>query len=466
MNNFKRLVTRLQNLSLRLRLTLLFLLLASITWLSASIAAWKQTTDELDILFDSQQMQFAKRLSIMDFDELADTQLQSHELQASEHKNLDDKALAFAIYSHSGQLLLQDSANGRRIPYSYQQDGFDNGYLEEDTAINDHDEHDNEEWRFLWITSPDGEFRIVVGQEWDYRQDIALDIITSQLTPWLIALPLIVIALIVLISRELSPLKKLTFTLSQRSPEVDEQLNTQDVPTEVRPLVEALNQLFVRTQNMMQRERRFTSDAAHELRSPLTALKVQTEVAQLSDDDAAARGKALAQLHTGIDRAARLVAQLLTLSRLDSLDSLTDIETISMATLLETAIIDIYHPALQAGIDIRLQVKAQSVIRQGQPLLLGLLVRNLLDNAVRYSPTGSIVDVTLDGSGFSIRDNGTGVANEALAQIGQRFYRPAGQQQTGSGLGLSIVKRIAELHRMTATFRNYPQGGFIAEILW
>ncbi|MDU6454511.1 MAG: ATP-binding protein, partial [Enterobacter hormaechei] len=231
-----------------------------------------------------------------------------------------------------------------------------------------------------------------------------------------------------------------------RSPDATDTLPTHGVPTEVRPLLDALNHLFARTQEMMARERRFTSDAAHELRSPLAALKVQTDVAQLSLDDPGAQSKALGQLHAGIDRASRLVDQLLTLSRLDSLDNLDDVEPVMMADLLQSAVLDIWHPAQQAGIDIRLNVNAPEVMRHGQPLLLSLLARNLLDNAVRYSPRGSVVDVTLHTQSFTVRDNGPGISSDALARLGERFYRPPGQDATGSGLGLSIVKRIAALH--------------------
>lgn len=202
------------------------------------------------------------------------------------------------------------------------------------------------------------------------------------------------------------------------------------------------------------------------LRSPLTALKVQTEVAQLSDDDPQARKKALLQLHYGIDRATRLVDQLLTLSRLDSLDNLQDVAEIPLEDLLQSSVMDIYHTAQQAKIDVRLTLNAHGIKRTGQPLLLSLLVRNLLDNAVRYSPQGSVIDVTLNADNFIVRDNGPGVTPEALARIGERFYRPPGQTATGSGLGLSIVQRIAKLHGMNVEFGNAEQGGFEAKVSW
>jgi len=441
--------------SLRLRLTLLFLLLSLAAWLCASVVAWQQTRDKLDKLFDTQQMLFAKRLSVMKLDQLQSAAPQVTKKKIK-HGHLDDDVLAFAIYSTDGKLLLHDGDNGRDIPYSWRRDGFDDGQLRDD----------DDKWRFLWLTAPGGEYRIVVGQEWEYRQEMALEIITSQLTPWLVALPLMLLLLIALLTRELRPLKKVALALRTRAPDRADALETRGVPGEVRPLLDALNQLFARTHTMMLRERRFTSDAAHKLRSPLAALKVQTEVAQLSDDDPTARARALSQLHLGIDRATRLVDQLLTLSRLDSLEHMEDVETLELDALLQSAVMETYHSAQQAGMDIRLHLNAHGVRRQVQPLLLSLLVRNLLDNAIRYSPPGSVVDVTLEANSLSVRDNGPGVSDEALARIGERFYRPPGQSETGSGLGLSIVQRIAALHQMQATFANHPEGGFIVTLRW
>ncbi|HHL8563718.1 TPA: two-component system sensor histidine kinase QseC [Escherichia coli] len=411
-----------QRLSLRVRLTLIFLILASVTWLLSSFVAWKQTTDNVDELFDTQLMLFAKRLSTLDLNEINAADRMAQTPNKLKHGHVDDDALTFAIFTHDGRMVLNDGDNGEDIPYSYQREGFADGQLV----------GDKDQWRFVWMTSPDGKYRIVVGQEWEYREDMALAIVAGQLIPWLVALPIMLIIMMVLLGRELAP----------------------------------LNKLFARTHAMMVRERRFTSDAAHELRSPLTALKVQTEVAQLSDDDPQARKKALLQLHYGIDRATRLVDQLLTLSRLDSLDNLQDVAEIPLENLLQSSVMDIYHTAQQAKIDVRLTLNAHGIKRTGQPLLLSLLVRNLLDNAVRYSPQGSVIDVTLNADNFIVRDNGPGVTPEALARIGERFYRPPGQTATGSGLGLSIVQRIAKLHGMNVEFGNAEQGGFEAKVSW
>lgn len=204
------------------------------------------------------------------------------------HGHIDDDALAFAIFTRDGKMVLNDGENGEDIQWNSQREGFSDGYLRDD----------DDEWRFLWLTTADGRYRIAVGQEWDYRREMAMDIVTSQLTPWMVALPLMFVLLIVLLSRELAPLKiwRARCACARRTRRIR---SAWKIPAEVRPLVEALNQLFRRTHDAMLRERRFTSDAAHELRSPLAALKVQTEVAQLSLDDPEGREKALDQLHQG-----------------------------------------------------------------------------------------------------------------------------------------------------------------------
>ncbi|MCP2002984.1 UNVERIFIED_ORG: two-component system sensor histidine kinase QseC [Buttiauxella agrestis ATCC 33320] len=444
--------------SLRTRLIAGYILLTLVAWVGASIAAWHQTSKTLNKLFDTQQVLFAKRLSALELDGVqGDAQLPRTKTMISNHRGKqDDDTLAFAIYTADGKLLLNDGDNGRNLIWRYQRDGFTDGKLAGDDDM----------WRMVWVTTPDGKYRIVVGQEWEYREDLALDIVLSQITPWLIALPLILLLLVWLVSRALAPLHKLANQLRTRKPDDDRELPTQTLPQEVRPLVMALNQLFSRTGELMQRERRFTSDAAHELRSPLAALKVQAEVAQLAQHDEPVRDHALNNLSAGIDRATRLVDQLLTLSRLDSLASLDDVQEVAFQLLLQNAVMDAWHEALRAGIDIRLDVQDPSVKRQGQPLLLSLMVRNLLDNAIRYSPRGCVVDVVLQSHEITITDNGPGVSPEFLTSLGERFFRPPGQEKTGSGLGLSIVRRIASLHGMQALFMNTSSGGFEVRIRW
>ncbi|GKX54614.1 two-component sensor histidine kinase [Leminorella grimontii] len=442
--------------SLRLRLTLLFSLVALLAWASASLMAWWQINNSVNELFDTQQMLFAKRLTVLNPQSFSEPQSLQEMKKTVRHNRgkLDDDALAFAIFTLDGQRVLSDGDNGKRLIFDYRTDGFADGGLVDD----------DDPWRVIWLMAHDKKHIVAVGQEWEYREDMARDIILSQLAPWLIALPMMILLLIGLITYELRPLTRIVNQLNQRRPDDDAALVVQRVPSEVKPMVDALNRLFSRIGQMLTRERRFTSDAAHELRSPLAALKVQAEVVQLAGDDDDMRNAAVVNLMDGIDRSSRVVDQLLTLSRLDSLSQLSDVQEIEWPLLLQTAIADHYQKARAKDIELSLSVEQTPKPISGQPLLLSILLRNLLDNAMRYSPPGSTVAVTLTSTGFRIEDNGPGVNSDFLARIGERFFRPPGQEKSGSGLGLSIVERIARLHGLGVSFRNRPQGGFVAEL--
>ncbi len=221
---------------------------------------------------------------------------------------------------------------------------------------------------------------------------------------------------------------------------------------------------------MLLRERRFTSDAAHELRSPLAALKIQTEIAQIAGDDAQLRDKALINLTQGIDRATQLIEQLLTLSRLDNLTALEGVETIQWEKLLPSVIGELYFHAQKRNMEIEFNHIATPKEQQGQPLLLSLMIRNVIDNAIKYCPEKTTITVSLDKDNIVIEDNGGGVEEADLAKLGQRFFRPAGQNEKGSGLGLSIVRRIAELHHYRIKLENshnaQGQRGLKTTISW
>ncbi|BEN60760.1 two-component sensor histidine kinase [Serratia marcescens] len=450
----------MKRLSLRLRLILIFSLLALLTWSTASVVAWVMSRNTINEVFDTQQMLFAKRLATANLgDLLADESARSlpktkklvHHGKRGEQ---DDDALAFAIFDRQGKMLLNDGENGADFLFDGEREGFTDG----------ESKGDDDSWRLVWLTSPDGRYRIVVGQEWDYRRDMALGMVTGQLVPWLATLPVLMLLIALMVGRELRPLRAVAAGLRRRAPDDATPLDARQVPTEVRPLVDALNALFARINALLVRERRFTSDAAHELRSPLAALRVQTEVVQLAGDDAPMREHALDNLTVGIDRATRLVDQLLTLSRLDSLSDLAELAPIDWNDLLTMTLAEQDRQAHAAGVTLRYEHRGTPPPRQGETLLLSLLLRNLLDNAVRYTPQGGVVTVTLSERSLTVEDDGPGVTAEHLARLGERFYRPPGQEQTGSGLGLSIVQRIAGLHGLQISFANRSAGGFVARL--
>lgn len=441
--------------SLRVRLMLGFLLLSLLCWGAAAVGSWWQTRHNINELFDTQQMLFAKRLLRLNPDQFSQQlPLPKTKKMLRHHRgDQDDDALSFAVFTREGKMVLNDGDKGKDFIFDYQRDGFLDGRLK----------GDDDRWRMVWLHTLDNQYVVVVGQEWEYRDDMTRDLVKTNLMPWLAALPVMLLLMLWLVTRELAPLKQIALQLRQRAPDDNAPLTAPRVPQEVRPLLTELNQLFSRTGELLLRERRFTSDAAHELRSPLAALKVQTEVAQLAHDDAAVRHHALNSLDAGIDRATRLVDQLLTLSRLDAGDDLEK-QNVHWQGIVQQAVVDQYASAQAAGVELALDAPATLVLQHGNPLLLALLVRNLLDNAIRYSPPGSEVWLKLEPGCLQVLDSGPGVSPEALARIGERFYRPPGQQQSGSGLGLSIVHHIAHLHGMTVAMNNRAEGGFAVTI--
>lgn len=450
----------MNRLNLRLRLLLGFMLLTLLCWGAAAILAWQQTRHNINELFDTQQLLFAKRLATLTPPDLQPQALPAaRQIIKKARGEQDEDALAFAIFRADGQRVLSDNDNGKRFVFSdYQHDGFTTGQLHNDDDL----------WRLVWLTTPDKRYIVAVGQEVEYRHDMAIAIVKTNLTPWLTALPVMLILLFMLVTYELRPLTHIARQLGQRRPDDDSPLAAPRLPPEVRPLVDALNDLFARINAMLTRERRFTSDAAHELRSPLAALKVQAEVVQLAHDDEDMRRRALGHLDAGIDRATRLVDQLLTLSRLDVDNDPASSETVHWQPLLQQAIADQTEEARRQGMTLKINTPEMPVVTPGNMLLLTLLVRNLLDNAIRYGRNGpsGVVRVMLTIGGVEVADEGPGVHEEILQRLGERFFRPPGQEASGSGLGLSIVNRIAHQHGMTTRFANRPGGGFSAQLTW
>jgi two-component system sensor histidine kinase QseC len=213
----------------------------------------------------------------------------------------------------------------------------------------------------------------------------------------------------------------------------------------------------VRLNTSIQKERRFTSDAAHELHSPLAALKVQTEVLAMSED----KDEQLHHLHniqTSIERANRLIEQLLILSRLDPMQGIPDAQVIDWTTVVPQVLRGVNLTAREKCIKLKLDCPSgleKALPLSGNTVLIQTMLRNLLDNAIRYSPENTTVTLTVTADSIIVQDQGPGIAPEEMDRIKERFYRPAGQKQKGSGLGFSIIENIAQLHGLTLQLQNH-----------
>jgi two-component system sensor histidine kinase QseC len=240
-----------------------------------------------------------------------------------------------------------------------------------------------------------------------------------------------------------------------------------DAPREMQPMLLALNDLLGRIGALMEGERRFTADAAHELRTPVAAIRMQAQVALREVDDALRR-QALTATVAGCDRAARLVDQMLTLSRMES-GHAPALALVDLAALARQVAADLAPQALARAQHLSVDAPQTPCLVQGDATLLSVMLRNLLDNAIRYSPSGGQVEVrlTADAQGVrcAVQDTGPGLDDAALARLGERFFRVLGSGESGSGLGWSIVRRVATLHGATVTARRAePAGGLLAEV--
>ncbi|MDH2997072.1 two-component system sensor histidine kinase QseC [Pasteurellaceae bacterium LFhippo2] len=442
----------IKNNSLRIRLMIILSCTALAIWLISTVVAWVQVRKDVNEVFDAQQILFAQRLASSNLrnilvDRRPERMRDEKRKGGFRHVEFDDDALAFSIFTNQGDIILSDGKTGHLFPFTPTV-GFSEGQL-----IGDDDK-----WRIYWLPIAGGRLFIAVGQELDYREDLIEKMVFSQMWIWFASLPLLLTLMIFGINNELRSLNQVSSQVERRKPEDTATLPT-DVPKEILPLVQNLNQFFDKTSNMLLRERRFTSDAAHELRSPLAALKVQTELVQLAGDDVEMRERALNNLTQGINRATQLIEQLLTLSRLDNLQSLEGVEKIHWDKLIPSLIGELYFTAQKRDIELEFEHVATPKISQGQPLLLSMMLRNLIENAIKYCPEGTRVQICLDKDSITIADNGGGVEDEDLLKLGQRFYRPAGQNEKGSGLGLSIVHRIAQLHRYQVKLENAELDG-------
>jgi len=319
---------------------------------------------------------------------------------------------------------------------------------------------DNEQWRVFTITLASVSQRYAIAQKTEERDEIAL---VSSLNAFLPIVLLVLVMLLInhlIIRNRLSPLKSLAARLDQQDVTELQPLPETAVPEEIAPFVSSINMLLERIQQAMQKQYRFIADAAHELRTPVTALSIlaeNTEKAK-SGTDRMERQKLLRQ---GLDRLRVLVSQLLDLARLQSGHASPSV-TVSLNQVVQDAIADLY-PLAEAG-QVDLGVTRQDEITVlDQEGRLGQLVRNAIDNAIRYTPAGGQVDISLfaeEGKAiFCVDDSGDGIPENEMEQVMEPFYRAQGNPQPGNGLGLAISQEIAQRLGGRITLSNRPEGG-------
>ncbi len=293
---------------------------------------------------------------------------------------------------------------------------------------------------------------IQVAQDMAVRQEMASSLALRTLLPIAAMAPVLMLVAWWVVSVSLLPVARVRTQLAQRQPDSLDPVSDVGLPDEITPLVRELNLLLARVGAAFGAQKNFVADAAHELRSPLAALRLQVQGLQRAPDSAT-RDVALERLLAGIDRATRLVEQLLVLTRNQAQTQASAREPVVLGDITQLEMADATAAANTRHITLGLDATDAGRIN-GYPDALRILVRNLLDNAIKYTPVGGTVTVQVTRTSpgtlrLQVEDSGTGIAQDDLARVMDRFYRVPGTPTTGSGLGLAIVKSIADLHGAT-----------------
>ena len=434
---------------------MLVLTLVAGVWLGTAVLAWRDVNHELEELLDGHLAQAAALLVVQQAGELEEGDAELH--LPTLHRQTPK--VAFQVF-HDGQLGAH-SANAPNGPMSGTPTpagapGLRNVRLGDD------------DWRVFSARSDDGHTWVYVGERLDSRADILHAVLRSTLAPLALTLPLLALLIGWAIHRGLAPLRGLGRQLAQRRPQALEPVVVPNAPAEMAPMIDALNGLFGRIEGLMTAERRFTADASHELRTPVAAIRAQAQAALGATDDAERR-HALAATVAGCDRAIRVVEQLLTLSRLEA-QATPASEPVELGALVRGVLAELSPAADARGQTLSLDAPVPCRVH-GDATLLSVLVRNLADNASRYSPAGARLQVSVtqgpEGVRLSVEDSGPGLAKADLARLGERFFRVLGSGQAGSGLGWSIVRRIAQAQGATVTVgRSEELGGLGVVVEW
>lgn len=430
--------------SVRRRLLILLLSAVSGAWIIAATVSFRDARHEVSEVLDAHLAQTASLMTVRrDSDE-------DHDEVDTEHAPVlhrYGRRLMFQVWEEGTTLGLH-SLNAPDTPLSPVRNGFSNATI------------DGARWRVFSTWDAGDRVLVQVAEHFNERDELATSVARNFVVPLAIALPVLGLVIWGAVGRAMRSLTHVDQQVGSRTADNLTPLDVADAPSEIGALVASLNDLFGRIHGLIEQERRFTADAAHELRTPLAGIRAQAQVARGATNDAE-RTRALDGVIAGCDRATHAVEQMLTLARLAPDAVSFQPTSVELDAILQETISELAPAALAKHIDIALQPNP-GVFVAGDPGLLTILFRNLIDNAIRYSPPATAVDIQSTAGGATarirIRDAGPGISAEQRSDIGRRFYRPPGTHAPGSGLGLSIVQRIIDLHRGTMRLESPPAG--------
>lgn len=431
-------------MTLQRRLIIAVLLAAPFAWLITIAGTYWRAAHEINELYDTDMLRLAQQTLAISSLIPPSAPLRPMPAQTPASTDSGDAGLgdlSVAIWRGSDAPLVLDPE-----ALQFPREGNRTGFF--DSVVS------GEPWRLVYLSDPDGKTRVAVGQRIGERNDLVVAYIAGQILPWLIGLPVLIALLIFAVRRAMRPVRDLSMQLEQRSPDDATPLPSADVPGELKGLLNAMNGLLARVGTLIEQERRLTADAAHELRTPLAAVRAQWDVVQRTADPTE-RLQAQTSVTRGMERLDRLVSQLLTMARLDSANHADFGGSVDWRAVAEQAVGDCLWIADRRDVDIAVEWPDAGILplpMAGDENALTIMLKNILDNAIRYGPRHSLVRLTFSSSRIIIDDQGSGIAPEVLPRLGGRFVRAPGNEEAGSGLGVSIARRIAHHHGMSIHF--------------
>lgn len=434
-----------------IRYFLLISLLLGITLASAINGIGNYLLDEQVIqpYLDGQLVRFSSLIDILNQSTSSNSKVRADIIDyLRKTQPITHQKFLFQVWDKNGNLLMH-SATQINISLKDAPAGFS------DQVIQGND------WRIYSAYDSKLKVKIIVAELYNLRRNLADDIARSNAYILLITYPVFGILVWFIISFALRSITRVATEISNRASTYLEPVQLTEIPTEIKPLVAELNQLFIRLKLAFERNKRFAADAAHELRTPLAALKTHVQVALKSDNETD-RNKALQKVIESVDRSSHVVAQLLTLSRLGQEETFTDVKPVDLHKLATEIIAYLAPHALEKNIEIELAPTPNEPVVLGNDTALGILIRNIVDNAIRYTPQRGEVNVSIIDTGtqiiFRVTDTGTGIPVELRERVFERFYRILGTKASGSGLGLAIVSQISTLHHAEINLSTPPKG--------
>ncbi|WP_430391579.1 ATP-binding protein [Dyella sp. 20L07] len=448
--------------SLRGRLLWLILGVIALVLLPLGVFSLRRTIHEVQELSDGRLAQSARTLQVM-IGNIGLPTLEGHSgmsgvvvpISAKStqelvlHGHTYESEVGFQVFDRAGHpLMVTGNLSGLPPPASGQA-GF------EDLR------HGRYRWRLFTLPPTADGVVVRAAERYDSRRDITRALWMEHALPPLVALPVLALLVGWAVRRGLRPLDALAAGLSKRKPGSHDTLEVADAPRELEPVLSALNDQFAQLENALERERRFSADVAHELRTPLASTMINLENAEASRDTLEA-DTALAGARQSLAALARRVEQLLSLARLESSSRANQRADVDLLAVARTVIEELSMVIADSDADLDVELPPGRLIVRGHEVALAALMRNLLENALRHVPSGGLVRLSVAGDAghavIDVIDNGEGIPPERRAAVFARFHREAGSQGEGYGLGLSIVQRAAQLHDASIELLDSPYG--------